>query len=64
MAAFGGTSLICDDFSNVTSNSIKPNGGLGLRFLVDKEENTNLRIDYAIGTAGQDGFYISFGESF
>jgi hypothetical protein len=64
MAAFGGSSLICDDFSNITGNSLKPNGGLGLRFLVDKAENTNLRIDYAIGTDGQNGFYISFGESF
>jgi hypothetical protein len=64
LAAFGGTSLICDDYTNINSNSFKPNGGLGLRFLVDKAENTNLRIDYAIGAEGQDGFYISFGESF
>jgi len=64
IAAFGGISLIHDEYSNITSTSVKPNIGLGLRFLVDKQENTNLRIDYAIGNDGQDGFYITFGESF
>jgi len=64
LAAFGGVSLIHDDYSNIDDNSIKPNGGLGIRFIVDNKENTNLRIDYAIGNDGQDGFYITFGESF
>jgi outer membrane protein assembly factor BamA len=64
LAAFGGCSVICDDFSNISNQSLKPNGGMGLRFLVDKTERTNLRIDYAIGIEGQNGFYITFGESF
>jgi hypothetical protein len=64
MAAFGGMSMVYDDFAGLNSDTFKPNGGLGLRFLVDKSENTNLRLDYAVGANGQDGFYITFGESF
>ncbi len=64
LAGFGGLSMIYPDFSSIDQSSFKPNGGLGLRLLVDKTENTNLRIDYAVGAAGQDGFYITFGESF
>jgi outer membrane protein assembly factor BamA len=63
LAAFGGTSLIygTGDFNE---QNIKPNAGIGLRFLVDKKDRTNLRFDYAIGRDGQSGFYVSFGESF
>jgi len=43
---------------------IRPNYGLGLRFLVDKENDVNLRFDYVIGNDQNSGFYISFGESF
>jgi hypothetical protein len=48
----------------VQHQSLKPNAGIGLRFLVDKNEDTHLRIDYAIGVERQSGLYISFGESF
>ncbi len=44
-------------------NSIKPSYGTGIRFLIDKIENTYFRIDYALGQ-NSDGFYISFGEAF
>lgn len=64
LAAFGGTSLVYSDFSDFNSSTFKPNGGVGLRFLVDKEDGTNLRFDYAIGLNGESGFYVSFGESF
>lgn len=63
LAAFGGTSLVYGA-GNVTSENVKPNVGVGLRFLVDKNDRTNLRFDYAIGRQGQSGFYVSFGESF
>ena len=64
-AAFGGASLLFPTIpENWQMSYFKPNAGLGLRFLVDKKENTSLRFDYAIGQNGQNGFYISFGESF
>ncbi|MDG1332702.1 MAG: hypothetical protein P8P74_10250 [Crocinitomicaceae bacterium] len=63
LAAFGGTSLVYGT-GPLSSQSVKPNVGVGLRFLVDKKDRTNLRFDYAIGRDGQSGFYVSFGESF
>lgn len=44
--------------------SLKPNAGIGLRFLADRSANVNLRLDYAAGIGGQRGFYIAFGEAF
>lgn len=64
IATFGGISMMYEKFAMIENESVKPNFGLGLRFLVDKKENTNLRIDYAVGANNQSGFYISFGESF
>lgn len=43
---------------------VRPNYGLGLRFLVDKKDKVNLRFDYVVGNDQNSGFYISFGESF
>jgi len=63
MAAFGGLSNLYNA-SNFSLENTKPNYGLGLRFLVDKHDKTNLRLDYAIGNGENSGFYISFGESF
>lgn len=64
LAAFGGVSSIYNDFAIAERSNIKPNIGIGLRFLVDKTEGTNLRIDYAIGEDGNSGFYVAFGEAF
>lgn len=64
LAAFGGISLVYPNFKSIESKNFKPNAGIGLRFMVDKKEKTNLRLDYAIGANGQSGFYVSFGESF
>jgi hypothetical protein len=64
MATFGGVSMMYETIKGLENESFKPNLGVGLRFLVDKQENTHLRIDYAIGAQNQSGFYISFGESF
>lgn len=43
---------------------LKPNNGIGIRFLADKRDNVNLRFDYVLGNRDNSGFYISFGESF
>lgn len=64
VAAFGGIAALYENPGQIQNESFKPNVGAGLRFLVDNNENTNLRIDYAVGTDNQSGFYISFGESF
>ena len=64
IVTFGGISMVYKKFNQIENESFKPNAGFGFRFLVDKKENTNLRIDYAVGAQNQSGFYISFGESF
>ncbi|HXB30748.1 MAG TPA: hypothetical protein VNW49_13060 [Puia sp.] len=43
---------------------ISPAAGLGLRFKFNKFSNTNVCIDYAIGTNGSRGFYGNLGEVF
>lgn len=63
MAAFGGVSKLYNA-DNLNFKNVLPNYGVGLRFLVDKHDKTNLRMDYAIGKGENSGFYISFGESF
>ncbi len=64
LAIFGGTSNIFPDYSKIVLGNTKPNCGIGIRYVVDRKEMTNLRIDYALGEGGNSGFYISFGESF
>jgi len=63
-AAFGGLSTLYANTNNIAAKNIKPNYEMGLRFLVDKKDKTNLRLDYAAGKDGNNGFYVSFGESF
>lgn len=62
-AVFVGMGDVAGPNSSLTISNLKPSLGGGLRFRVDKEQGTNLRIDYAIGRENS-GFYFSFGESF
>lgn len=64
LASFGGLSNVYPSISKIDLSKTKFNAGLGLRFMVDNKDKTNLRIDYAIGNKHNSGFYISFGESF
>lgn len=64
LACFSGISNLYPSISKMNLSHSKVNAGLGLRFLVDKKDKTNLRIDYAFGNNYNSGFYISFGESF
>lgn len=61
IAVFGGASTVMGSDRVL---SLKPNFGGGIRFLIDRKENINFRLDYAVGTNGNSGFYIAFGESF
>lgn len=64
LSVFGGLSNIYGPSRAFQFSQTKYNAGVGLRFMVDKKERTNLRFDYAIGQDGNSGFYVSFGESF
>jgi len=64
IAAFAGISNVYPTISKFDFRTLRPNAGIGLRVLVDKKANTSLRLDYSIGANGNNGFYVSFGESF
>lgn len=56
-----------ESLSELNSNKlevISPAFGVGLRFKFNKFSNTNVCIDYAIGTNGSRGFYGNLGEVF
>jgi len=42
---------------------VKWSAGAGFRFNINKDDPTNIRIDYGVGR-GTSGFYIQFGEAF
>jgi outer membrane protein assembly factor BamA len=64
LALLGGMSELYSNANPATLSNLKYNYGTGIRFLVDKTERINLRLDYALGNDQNSGFYISFGESF
>lgn len=63
-AVFGGISQVYPNYSAFAIGNVKYNYGGGIRFEIDRKEHINLRLDYAVGEGGNNGFYISFGESF
>lgn len=64
LALFGGLSNLYSSIPRINTSNTKYNAGVGVRFMVDKKDKTNLRLDYAIGSNNNSGFYVSFGESF
>jgi outer membrane protein assembly factor BamA len=42
---------------------LRPNYGSGIRFMLDKAQRINLRLDYGFGYKAS-GFYLTFGEAF
>ena len=43
---------------------VNPGTGLGLRIKMNKKSNTNLCVDYGIGTGGSRGFAFNLNEVF
>lgn len=60
---FAGGGQVWNRFSGLELSDFKWTAGGGLRFNLNKEDPTNLRIDYGIGRK-TSGFYIQFGEAF
>ncbi len=59
-AGFGGVAPLIKQFK---IDNIRQSLGLGLRFLVDEEENLNLRLDFGLGQ-GKFKYYFKIAESF
>lgn len=54
-------------FSGLQNNALEkfaPAAGTGLRIKVNKHSNTNICIDYGVGTGGSHGFFVNLGEVF
>jgi hypothetical protein len=56
-----------ETFSGLNNNSfqkIAPGTGFGIRIKANKHSNTNICIDYGVGTGGSHGFFVNLGEVF
>jgi hypothetical protein len=60
---FAGMGEVAPDFKSFSIPGMKYSAGGGLRFLISKKENANLRLDYGFTKEG-GGLYMVFGESF
>jgi hypothetical protein len=62
-AVFGGLGQVAHETGQLGVDRFHYSYGLGLRFLLIKQEGMNLRMDFGFGS-DQSGFYLGFGEAF
>ncbi len=56
-----------ESFSELKSNAFEtmaPAAGTGIRIKLNKHSNSNICIDYGVGTGGSRGFFVNLGEVF
>jgi hypothetical protein len=59
-----GAALTPQKWYTFTDNSVKPNAGIGLRVMFNRNDKLNVRVDQGFGKKGQDGFYLDIAEAF
>lgn len=65
VAAFGGlASLFDSDHSISDKGNWYPMGGVGLRYILDTKSQSVIRMDFAVGKAGNTGLYVALGQPF
>jgi hypothetical protein len=64
LVGFAGVGEVASSFSDLGSGEFLPGGGVGIRYLLSRENPINFRIDYAWGKAGNKGVYVGVGEAF
>jgi outer membrane protein assembly factor BamA len=62
--AFAGAGEVAPGLGDFNSEDLLPSAGLGIRYLLARENRVNFRIDYAWGKAGNRGLYVGVGEAF
>jgi len=63
MVAFVGTGDVFNKIDQLKVKNLRPNFGVGLRFLLDKEENLNIRADWGFGD-NSNNLYLNIAEAF
>lgn len=63
MVAFVGGGDVYRNLGDFNFKNIRPNFGLGLRFLLDKKENLNIRLDWGFGD-DSNNIYLNIAEAF
>ncbi len=61
---FAGIGDVSDDLMKFRLDELKYSYGAGLRFLFNKEQNVNLRMDIGFGKKGNSGVYFGIEEAF
>lgn len=63
VVGFAGNAIVSNQIAYFKMKDLRTTAGLGLRVLLDRARNINLRIDYGFSKETQ-GFYLTIGESF
>jgi len=63
MTAFASIGNVASNIAQLTQNSPKTACGLGIRYMLDKKNQANLRLDFAVGQRSH-GIYFGYGEAF
>ena len=61
--AFAGLGNVAPSLDDFDFDTLRASYGIGVRFLVDEEENLNLRLDFGIGNE-KANYYFKIAESF
>jgi outer membrane protein assembly factor BamA len=61
---FAGVGDVAPELTKFTLKGLKYSYGLGIRFLFNKEEKVNLRMDIGFGNDGNSGIYFGIEEAF
>lgn len=61
---FAGLGDVAPEMTKLQFKELKYSLGVGLRYLFNKEEKVNLRVDIAFGKNGDRGIYFGIEEAF
>lgn len=64
VVAFAGLGDVSDEITSLNLKELKYSFGGGLRYLFNKKEHVNLRMDIGIGRDGNTGIYFGIEEAF
>lgn len=59
-----GGALTPREWYSLGDSSFKPNGGIGLRFMINQKDKLNVRIDQGFGKQKQKGLYLDIAEAY